>query len=70
MNKNKFQTSVLSGRKFVAEVLNRSEANEAICFELYRMEKECHVSFCNEVKGKNYLIDYKDVLVEEKVAMF
>ncbi|XP_012570899.1 protein ANTAGONIST OF LIKE HETEROCHROMATIN PROTEIN 1-like [Cicer arietinum] len=66
-NKGKVLTSSLSGREFVAEVLNGSETS---CFDLFRMKKECFLNFCNELRGKNYLSDSRDVLVEEKVATF
>nr|XP_027192011.1 protein ALP1-like [Cicer arietinum] len=34
------------------------------------MKNECFLNFCNELRGKNYLSDSRDVLVEEKVATF
>ncbi|XP_050896851.1 uncharacterized protein LOC127103649 isoform X2 [Lathyrus oleraceus] len=66
-NKAKVLTSSLTGREFVAEVLNGSGTS---CFDLFRMKKECFINFCNELREKNYLCDSRDVLVEEKVATF
>jgi len=34
------------------------------------MKKECFLNFCNELRGRNYLSDSRDVLVEEKAATF
>ncbi|XP_061351787.1 uncharacterized protein LOC133296740 isoform X2 [Gastrolobium bilobum] len=67
LNKTKVRTSILTGRDFVTEILNGSGT---VCFELFRMEKTCFTNFCNELRGKSYLSDSRDVLVEEKVAMF
>ena len=67
LNKIKVRTSALTGHDFVAEVLNGSRT---VCFELFRMKKTCFVNFCNELRGKMYLSDSRDVLLEEKVAMF
>ncbi|KAI5439591.1 hypothetical protein KIW84_025108 [Lathyrus oleraceus] len=66
-NKAKVLTSSLTGREFVAEVLNGSGTS---CFDLFRMKKECFINFCNELREKNYLCDSRDVFVEEKVATF
>jgi len=66
-DKSKVLTSSLSGREFVAEVLNGSGTS---CFDLFRMKKECFLNFYNELRDKNYLSDSRDVLVEEKVATF
>ncbi len=66
-DKSKVLTSSLSGREFVAEVLNGSGTS---CFDLFRMKKDCFLNFCNELRSKNYLSDSRDVLVEEKVATF
>ena len=60
-NKAKVLTSSLTGREFVAEVLNGSGTS---CFDLFRMKKECFINFCNELREKNYLCDSRDVLVE------
>ncbi|XP_061339433.1 uncharacterized protein LOC133286101, partial [Gastrolobium bilobum] len=67
LNKTKVRTSALTGRDFITKILNGSGT---VCFELFRMEKTCFINFCNELRGKSYLSDSRDVLLEEKVAMF
>jgi hypothetical protein len=34
------------------------------------MKKECYLNLYNELVGKNYISDSRDVLVKEKVATF
>ena len=66
MAKNRVRTSSLTGREFVNELLNGSPT---VCYELFRMDKTCFVTFCDDLRRRNYLGDSRDVCLEEKVAI-
>ena len=67
VQRNKDNTSSLSGEKYTLELLSGSNRQ---CIELMRMPRDAYVRLCNHFRQNEWLKDSKHISVEEKIAMF
>ena len=67
IDKERVSTSSFTGSLFIQEVLDGSPS---ICYELMRMEKYEFISLCHMFREKRWLVEEKQLSVEEKMTIF